>query len=309
VDVGGKRKGFDVAVIDERRLLALVGSLGLDAVVELVDAERPAVVAIDSPRSCASTGRTARDCERAVATTICGIRWTPDRPTLTANPYYAWIVEGLELFEALSDRSSEVIEVFPTASWTRWFGPRGSQSRATWTGQGVARLGLGGIPARTNQDERDAIAAAVTARQHSEGKTEGLGEIVVPVSLLTGDALAAKPPSPESRITPHAKTRRRRPAPSISSERRRSSTQSRQAGGPHIKTSPRQGATRTRRRPSVIGCGETATVSPTSIGFSALTGSWLTGTAQPGPVFQGCRRRTRHSSARGRGHRHLWTSQ
>jgi predicted nuclease with RNAse H fold len=182
VDVGGKRKGFDVAVIDESRLLTLLGRLGLDSVVKLVDAEDPAVVGIDSPRCCAPVGRTARDGERFLARTICGIRWTPDRSTVEGNPYYGWIIEGLRLFAALADRDVDVIEVFPTASWTRWFGSRGASSRALWTEQGVKRLGLDGVPGRTNQDERDAIAAAVTARQYGKGSTEALGEIVVPVS-------------------------------------------------------------------------------------------------------------------------------
>ena len=44
----------------------------------------------------------------------------------------------------------------------------------------VAIIGLDGIPARTNQDQRDAIAAAFTGRQHSLGLTESIGEIVVP---------------------------------------------------------------------------------------------------------------------------------
>jgi predicted nuclease with RNAse H fold len=167
VDVGGKRKGFDVAVIDQRPLAALVGGLALEEVVELVDAERPAVVGIDSPRSCAPTCRTARAGERLLAKAICGIRWTPDRATVEGNPYYAWIHEGLELFDALADRDVELIEVFPTASWTRWFGPRGPRSRVLWTKLGVVRLGLEGVPPRTNQDQRDAIAAAVTARQHT----------------------------------------------------------------------------------------------------------------------------------------------
>jgi len=211
VDVGGARKGFDVAVIDERRLTALAGGLALEDVVELVDAQGPAVVGIDSPRCCAPTGRTARDSERALARRICGIRWTPDRPTVERNPYYAWIIEGLKLFESLADRDVELIEVFPTASWTRWFGPRGFRSRATWTKQGVARLRLAEIPHRTNQDQRDAIAAAVTARQHSEGLTEALGEIVVPTALRAGYDADARPPATESRITPQAKARRRRP--------------------------------------------------------------------------------------------------
>jgi hypothetical protein len=44
----------------------------------------------------------------------------------------------------------------------------------------LARLGLEGVPSRTNQDQRDAIAATVTARQHTQGMTETIGEIVVP---------------------------------------------------------------------------------------------------------------------------------
>jgi predicted nuclease with RNAse H fold len=183
VDVGGKRKRFDLAVIDEHSLLTLAGGLGLDAIVELVEAHRPAVVGIDSPRCYAPTGQTARAGERALARAVCGIRWTPDPSTVEGNPYYAWIIEGLALFEALTDRDVELIEVFPTASWTRWFGPRGTSSRAAWTGRGVARLDLEGVPHRTNQDQRDAIAAAVTARQYAEGATEALGEIVVPTRL------------------------------------------------------------------------------------------------------------------------------
>jgi hypothetical protein len=50
----------------------------------------------------------------------------------------------------------------------------------------LAALGLDGMPARTNQDQRDAIAAAVTARQHTLGMTETMGEIVVPAMTPAG---------------------------------------------------------------------------------------------------------------------------
>ncbi len=70
--------------------------------------------------------------------------------------------------------------MFPTASWTRWHGARGRRSRAAWSRDGLAAMGLAGVLDRTNQDQRDAIAAAVTARQHSRGQTESIGEIVVP---------------------------------------------------------------------------------------------------------------------------------
>jgi predicted nuclease with RNAse H fold len=185
VDVGGERKGFDVAVIDESLVLAIQNRLGRHDVADLVIAYQPSAVAIDSPRSCAPDGQTARDCERQLARSICGIRWTPDEHRVHASPYYAWIVEGLGLHAALADQGVDAIEVFPTASWTRWYGKRGTRSRATWTRQGLAALGLDGVPARTNQDQRDAIAAAVTARLHTLAKTETIGEIVVPLMAWT----------------------------------------------------------------------------------------------------------------------------
>jgi GNAT superfamily N-acetyltransferase/predicted nuclease with RNAse H fold len=180
IDVGGKRKGFDLALVDERGLVGLTGGLDRDATTERVERDRPAIVAIDSPRFCAPDGLTAREDERRLARSICGIRWTPDEKCVRASPYYGWIVEGLELFAALTARDVDVIEVFPTASWTRWHGPRGARSRAAWTREGLAAMGLENVPPRTNQDQRDAIAAAVTARQHARGETETIGAIVVP---------------------------------------------------------------------------------------------------------------------------------
>jgi hypothetical protein len=47
--------------------------------------------------------------------------------------------------------------------------------------------------ASTNQDQRDAIAAAVTARAHTRGVTELMGEIVVPVA--TTQSLADRDPT------------------------------------------------------------------------------------------------------------------
>jgi predicted nuclease with RNAse H fold len=181
--VGGRRKGFDVALIDGRRILALEGRLTREQVVELVETHCPAVVAIDSPRCCAPDGQKTRKCEHLVNDAICRIRWTPDEDRVRGNPYYAWIEQGLALYDALGVFGADVIEVFPTASWTRWFGPRGHQSRAAWSRRGLASLSLENIPMRSNQDQRDAIAAAVTAYQHSLGMTEFMGEIVLPKDI------------------------------------------------------------------------------------------------------------------------------
>jgi predicted nuclease with RNAse H fold len=180
VDVGGPGKGFDIAVIDDREVLELRARLGTSDVAALVESARPAVVGIDSPRSCAPNGETSREGERRLARAVCGIRWTPDRARVHASDYYGWVVEGLRLYAALAPLDVVVIEVFPTASWTRWLGPRAGTPRSAWSTDGLAGLGLAGIPARTNQDQRDALAAAVTARLHSRGATEAFGEIYVP---------------------------------------------------------------------------------------------------------------------------------
>lgn len=142
VDVGGRRKGFDVALIDGRRILALEGRLTREQVVELVETHRPAVVAIDSPRCCAPDGQKTRKCEHLVNDAICRIRWTPDEDRVRGNPYYAWIEQGLALYDALGVFGADVIEVFPTASWTRLLGSRGNQSRAAWSRRGLAYLSL-----------------------------------------------------------------------------------------------------------------------------------------------------------------------
>jgi predicted nuclease with RNAse H fold len=181
VDVGGPRKGFDVAVLDdEPRLRGLHRGGGLVATVRLIEELSPLVVGIDSPGHCAPPGATARADERELSRRVCRIRWTPDEAAVRASPYYEWAVAGLELFAALRVRGFDPVEVFPTASFTRWLGPRGKRSRAEWTSGGMKALSLAGLPARTNQDQRDAIAAALTARQHSRGETEAIGAIVVP---------------------------------------------------------------------------------------------------------------------------------
>jgi hypothetical protein len=139
---------------------------------------------IDSPRRCAFEGQTARDGERQLAKSICRFRWTPDESHIYANPYCVWILEGLPLFEALAAHGFEVIEVYPTASRTRWHDKRSLRTRAAWTRQGLPALGLDSVPVRTNQDQRDTIAAAMIARQHSMALTERMEDIVVPTGRL-----------------------------------------------------------------------------------------------------------------------------
>ncbi len=181
VDVGGPRKQFDAALVEDDRVVALEPRRSVDHIVALVESSCPSVVAIDSPRSCAPPGQTRRESKRELAAEVCNIRWTPPRDDLDGNDYYRWIVEGLRLYDALRDAPCDVIECFPTASWTRWHGARRSRTRARWTREALSTLGVEGVPRRTNQDQRDAIAAALTARAYYRGQCTSFGgEIVVP---------------------------------------------------------------------------------------------------------------------------------
>jgi predicted nuclease with RNAse H fold len=199
VDVGGRGKGFHVAVVD-RASVELFASPKPREVVAWLSERGPRVVAVDSPCDAARSGRRRRKGERRLAREVCGIRYTPDMSTMRAREdgYYDWILNGFRLYKRLEQRSRKegwsVVECFPTASWTRWAGERGGRSRSAWTGQALAALGLDGVPARTSQDVRDAIAAAVTARLYAEGATERYGRIVVPRSLAT----ARRAPAPRS---------------------------------------------------------------------------------------------------------------
>jgi predicted nuclease with RNAse H fold len=180
VDVGGRRKAFDVALVDDRRLIGWRRRQSVERVVEWAESAEPTVVAIDSPRSPAPPGHTHRSEERDLRDAVCGIRWTPADDRLDGNTYYEWIVEGLRLYNALAGRPVEVIECFPTASWTRWHGVRGDNPRSAWTRAALAARELQGVPSRTNQDLRDAIAAALTARDYERGRCQRFGDIVVP---------------------------------------------------------------------------------------------------------------------------------
>jgi predicted nuclease with RNAse H fold len=191
VDVGGRRKGFHVTVIDAARVVRPPERLRepADVVAWLLrEGPRPALVGVDSPCALALDDGRRRADERRVARAVCGIRYTPSPAELArqrgkpgqAGRYYEWIEQGLALYDGLARAGLTAIECFPTASWTCWFGPRRATRRTEWSARALARLGLRAVPAALDQDGRDAIGAAATAREHDRGRTEAFGDIVVP---------------------------------------------------------------------------------------------------------------------------------
>jgi predicted nuclease with RNAse H fold len=187
VDVGGPRKGFHVALLSGRALLeSPVRRATAAAVARHLERSAPRTIAVDCPCSYADPGAKARDCElELVRSGVCGIRFTPSENAVRSHPggYYDWILNGEALYRELEARSETtgwtVIECFPTASFTLLGQPRGRASRARWSRSVLDRLDVAGLPSALNQDERDAVMAALTAQAFDRGSVRRFGEIVV----------------------------------------------------------------------------------------------------------------------------------
>jgi predicted nuclease with RNAse H fold len=177
VDVGGKRKPFDAALIEDQRLVDLRQRQSIDNVVAWVASVKPTVVAIDSPdraqpRAHAPAGR------KRLRETVCGIRWTP--PTPSSKPIRTTSGSSRDYasttrWRANHSRWSSVTDRLLDAPARA----RSGRQRSVWTREALAALGLKDAPPRTNQDMRDAIAAALTARDYEQGRFETFGGIVV----------------------------------------------------------------------------------------------------------------------------------
>lgn len=183
VDVGAPRKGFDVAVIDGRRIVALESGQDLGGVAQVVGDVRPAVVGIDSPARCAKAGARSRPGERELARGICPIFYTPDEATVrSGNAFYGWVVHGLELYARLEESfpATTCVEVFPSAAWTVLAGPRNGRPKTRWSREALHAAGIEGVPGRSSQDARDAAGAALVAQLFARGLTDDYGGIAVP---------------------------------------------------------------------------------------------------------------------------------
>ena len=187
VDVGGRRKGFHVALVDGQRVHA--GPRRVVAAGEVAGwlAELgPRLVGVDAPKVLGDD-QVRFESERRLAREVCHLRYTPTREALErqrmgpAPTYYEWIEHGLELYAALTEAGLQAVECFPTAAWTRWAGPRNGVPRSRWSARALRGLRLRGVPATLDQDGRDAIGAAMTAWAHGHRRTELFGDIVVPL--------------------------------------------------------------------------------------------------------------------------------
>jgi hypothetical protein len=90
----------------------------------------------------------------------------------------------MELWDALRQDphlEDRLYEVFPTASWTIWHGPRGDRKREDWSHEALMTLPLQLPDVKWTQDLRDAVGAALTIRSLGfKRRRVNRGQILVP---------------------------------------------------------------------------------------------------------------------------------
>ncbi len=179
-----------LAVMDRKgRLLDLRVVRTDEAILEAVEAHRPALIAIDAPlalpegRHCAD-----RDCECASA----GIMREVDRIAAREGyrPFPALLpsmvnltLRGIAVRETLQAAGHAVIEVYPGMTQDVLNIPRKGAS-IEGLRLGLFRAGVRGLPRRRiTHDELDAVTCALTGLLHLARRTEVMGS-GIPVPLV-----------------------------------------------------------------------------------------------------------------------------
>jgi predicted nuclease with RNAse H fold len=186
------KKKTACAVLDTEPHLQDRVSLGSDEeIAAFVEAQRPALVAIDAPLSlplglccleetCScqpASPLKGRRCERQLSTLGIGCYYTTKRSIIKGMVY-----RGIRLKANLERRGHTVIEIYPYASKVRLFGPLPKKTT------GAGRRALQALLQRLilsvpypredlfSHDALDALLAAYTGFLYDCGQTEALGD-------------------------------------------------------------------------------------------------------------------------------------
>jgi hypothetical protein len=160
-------------------------------IMNYVEKEDPAIVAIDAPlnlppgrRSIEDrNGKHFRPCDRELLRR--GIRFFP----ITLGPMRLLTRRGIRLKTTLTARGYAVIEVYPGAAQDIWHTGR-KQDGLSKLRKGLEKLGVKGLHEEMNGDELDAVTAALVGQFFLRGKAEVLGNfkrgaIVIPYAKET----------------------------------------------------------------------------------------------------------------------------
>ena len=197
IDVGGRKKGFHGVALRDGAYRERFQSVDAQAMAAWVRRLGAPAVGVDAPCRFSADGR-MRSAERELARGGIPCFATPSQARARAHGFYAWMLNGMSLYEALSpayrllDAPSRpapservCFETYPQAVACALAGRRlsgrnkRSERRELLEAAGIAADGLGPL------DFVDAALCAVAAHCFVRGRYEALGEaadgfIVVP---------------------------------------------------------------------------------------------------------------------------------
>jgi predicted nuclease with RNAse H fold len=198
IDVGGPRKGFHAVALRDGEVFATFHSPEAAGIASWVQGTGARAVGVDAPCRW-RTGRSMRPAERELARLGFHCFATPGRKTGEAHPFYAWMRNGLSLYEALSDGAAGYallggaspakvcFETFPQAIACLLAGRRLSAANKRSDRLRVLEAEGIGTGALGSLDLVDAGLCAVAAHRYLQGGCRLLGDpeqgfIVLPYS-------------------------------------------------------------------------------------------------------------------------------
>ena len=160
-------------------------------IINYVEKENPAIVAIDAPLNLPPGRKSLEDrnrehfrpCDRELLRR--GIRFFP----ITLGPMRLLTERGIRLRKSLTRRGYPVIEVYPGAAQDIWNTGR-KQDGLSKLRRGLEKLGIKGLHREMGGDELDAVTAALVGQLFLRSKAEVLGDfkrgaIVIPHAKKT----------------------------------------------------------------------------------------------------------------------------
>jgi hypothetical protein len=178
---GSKKRPTGICLMDGRLKINCKTLFKDEEILDLIEKEKPNLIAIDAPLSLPSgrkdlrkppTKRSGgghfRECDRELFSL--GIKFFP----ITLGPMRLLTKRGIKLKKALEKEGLEVIEVYPGASQDLLSIPRKGKGLKSLS-SGLKKLGIEGLKKNLTADELDAVTAAHTGLLYLNGKFLAIG--------------------------------------------------------------------------------------------------------------------------------------